>query len=95
MTDIIRLRDHAGVVHFTARDSQAAERLLRDGAVDLDAPPADTPGTDTTDTEAEVTDAGSTGQGEDHDTGTTSGGSGKRQRAARTADRGDGRTGEV
>lgn len=82
MTETVRLRDADGSVHYTARGSQAFDRLIRDGAVDLDAPkPAETT--------PEVTDAAPSGQGDDHDTGTTGGGSGKRQRAARNADGGD------
>lgn len=88
MSDIVRLRDVDDRLHYTARGSQAHDRLLRDGATDIDAP-------EPTQDAPEVTDAAPSGQGDDHDTGATGGGSGKRQRAARTTDSGDRPAGEV
>jgi hypothetical protein len=93
MTDIIRLRDADGRVHHTARESQAAEKLLRDGAVDLDTP-NDTPAIPD-DSTPEVADAAPAGQGDDHDTGTTGGRSRKRERTTGTTDSGDGPAGAV
>lgn len=90
MTDIIRLRDADGRTHHTARGSQAAEQLLRDGAQDLDAPQG------TLDTTAEVTGATEPpAQGDDLDTGTADGGSGDGQRTTRGARRRDRGTGEA
>jgi hypothetical protein len=84
MTDIVKLEDADGNVHYTARGSQKAKELLRDGATDLDPLTAPDPPAD-----PEVNDAAPSGQGDDHDAGTTGSGSGKRQRAPRTADHGD------
>lgn len=85
MTDIARYRDTNGSIHFTARDSEAAERLLKNGAEDLDAPPQD----------PEVTDAELPAQGDDPDPGTSDSGSGQRKRASRTTDRADRGSGEA
>jgi hypothetical protein len=85
MTDIVKLEDADGNIHYTARGSQKAEQLLRDGATDLDPLP---------EPQEEVTDATEPpAQGDDPDTGTTGGGSGKRQRAPRNTDHSDRGTG--
>ncbi|GAA3877843.1 hypothetical protein GCM10022243_48190 [Saccharothrix violaceirubra] len=76
---IIRLRDVDGDVHYTEQGSQAARRLLDEGAVDLDAP--------TTGGEV-AADAAPAGPGDDHDPAPADDGPGQRKRAARTADRG-------
>lgn len=83
MTDILRLRTADDAVHYTARDSEAAQRLLRDGAVDIDA----TPTTEATDATTPST------PGDDQDTGTTDTGPGERERttgSSRRRDRGSG-----
>jgi hypothetical protein len=91
VSDTLRLKDTDGRIHYTARDSQAAQKLLADGATDLDAP-ADQPA----DTTAEVTDeAQPPAQGDHQDAGTADGGSSKRQRTTRTNDRGDRGTSEA
>lgn len=84
MTDIVRLETPDGTVHWTARDSETARRLTRDGAVDLDAPKSE-----------EDTGGESPGQGDDPDTGAAGGGSRKRQRTTGATDRGDGAEGAV
>lgn len=89
MTDIARIKDSDGRTHYTARGSEAAEKLLRDGAEDLDPP---TP----TEPAAEVADATEPpAQGDDPDTGTAGSGSGQRKRATRTTDRGNAGAGEA
>lgn len=88
MTDIAKLKDADGNVHYTARGSQRAEQLLRDGATDLDPLPEPQ--------QEEVTDATEPpAQGDDPDTRTTDSGSGDGERAARSAKRRDRGAGEA
>jgi hypothetical protein len=87
MSDTVRLRDADGNVHYTARGSQKAEELLRDGATDLDPLP---------EPQEEVTDATEPpAQGDDPDTGTTGGGSGDGERTPRNTKRRDRGAGEA
>ena len=77
MSDIARLRDADGKLHFTSRDSKFARDGLADGSlVDIDK-------------EAPVATADAK-NGDDLDAGTLDSGPGKRQRKARFADGGDG-----
>ena len=77
MTDIARLRDADGKLHFTSRDSKfARDGLAKGSLVDID---------------KEVVDATPDAQnGDDLNAGTVDSGPGKRQRKARTSDDGDG-----
>lgn len=77
MSDIARLRDAAGKVHFSARDSKFAREGLADGSlVDLDQEAADA--------------AADAQNGDDLNARTANGGSGQRQRAPRKLNDSDG-----
>ena len=88
MTDIVKLEDADGNVHYTARGSQAAEQLLRDGAADLDpiAEPQQEEVTDATEPPA---------QGDHPDAGAADGGSDDGERTTRNAKRRDRGAGEA